>query len=136
MFTFLQPRRSWELSSLSSYSSRGSLILFGNLILFYIFAKVRKLRTKENVFMLNLVAADLLVPVVNLPVTIVTVIAQDWILGRTVCLISGFITLLTFVASCMALSMTSINRYHAIVHWTLYRNTYTMRKCALYVCIT
>ncbi len=110
--------------------------LSGNLMLFYIFAKVRKLRTKENVFILNLAAADLLVAVVNLPVTIVTVIAQDWILGRTVCLISGFITLLTFVASCLALSMISINRYHAIVHWTLYRNTYTKRKCALYVCIT
>ena len=110
--------------------------LCGNLMLFYIVGKVRKLRTKENVFILNLAAADLLVAVVNLPVTIVTVIAEDWILGKTVCLISGFITLLTFVASCMALSMISINRYHAIVHWTSYRNTYTKRKCALYVCIT
>ncbi len=110
--------------------------LSGNLMLFYIVAKVRKLRTKENVFILNLAAADLLVAVVNLPVTIVTVIAENWILGKTACLISGFITLLTFVASCMALSMISINRYHAIVHWTSYRNTYTKRKCALYVCIT
>ncbi len=110
--------------------------LCGNSMLFYIVAKVQKLRTKGNVFLLNLAAADLLVAVVNLPVTIVTVIAEDWILGKTVCLISGFITLLTFVASCMALSMISINRYHAIVHWTSYENTYTKRKCALYVCIT
>jgi hypothetical protein len=36
----------------------------------------------------------------------------------------------------MALSMISINRYHAIVHWTSYESTYTKRKCALYVCIT
>ena len=110
--------------------------LCGNSMLFYIFTKVRKLQTKGNVFILNLAAADLLVAVINLPVTIVTVIAEDWILGKTVCLISGFITLLTFVASCMALSMISINRYHAIVHWTSYENTYTKRKCALYICIT
>ncbi|CAB4009840.1 G- coupled receptor 161-like [Paramuricea clavata] len=110
--------------------------LSGNVMLFYIVAKIRTLQTKGNVFILNLAAADLLVAVVNLPITIVTVIAEDWILGRTVCLMSGFTTLLTFVASCMALSMISINRYHAIVHWTSYENTYTKRKCVLYVCIT
>ena len=110
--------------------------LCGNVLLFYIVAKNRALQTKGNVFILNLAAADLLVAVVNLPVTIVTVIAEDWILGRTVCLISGFVTLLTFVASCMALSMISINRYHAIVHWTSYENTYTRRKCVLYLSIT
>ena len=110
--------------------------LFGNVILFYIVAKVRALQTKDNVFILNLAAADLLVAVFNVPVTCVAVIAKDWILGKIVCLMTGFITLLTFVASCMALSMISINRYHAIVHWNSYENIYTRRKCALYVCIT
>ena len=110
--------------------------LSGNVMLFYIVAKVRTLQTKGNVFILNLAAADLLVSAINLPVTIVTVIAEDWIMGRTVCLMSGFITLLTFVASCMALSMISINRYHAIVCWTSYESTYTKRRCILYVCIT
>ena len=110
--------------------------LFGNVILFYIVAKLRALQTKANVFILNLAAADLLVTVFNVPVTCVAVIAEDWILGKTVCLMTGFITLLTFVASCMALSMISINRYHAIVHWSSYENIYKRRKCALYVCIT
>ena len=110
--------------------------LFGNVILFYIVAKVRALQTKANLFILNLATADLLVAVVNVPVTCVAVIAEDWILGNTVCLITGFITLLTFVASCMALSMISINRYHAIVYWNSYKNIYTRRKCALYVCVT
>lgn len=110
--------------------------LFGNVILFYIVGKVRALQTKANLFILNLAAADLLVAAFNIPVTCVAVIAEDWILGETVCLITGFITLLTFVASCMALSMISINRCHAIVYWKSYENIYTRRKCALYVCIT
>ena len=105
-------------------------------MLFYIVAKVRALQTKANVFILNLAAADLLVAVFNVPVTCVAVIAEDWILGETVCVITGFITLLTFVASCMALSMISINRYHAIVYWKSYENFYTRRKCTLYVCMT
>lgn len=107
--------------------------LFGNILLFVVVAKSRRLQTKANVFILNLAAADLLVSVVSLPITLVTVVSEGWILGKEVCLISGFITLLTFVASCMALSMISINRYHAIVHWTTYQATYTRRKCALYV---
>ena len=110
--------------------------LFGNVILFYIVARVRALQTNANVFILNLAAADLLVAIFNVPVTCVAVIAEDRILGKTVCLMIGFITLLTFVASYMALSMISINRYHAIVHWNSYENIYTRRKCALYVCIT
>ena len=110
--------------------------LCANLSLFYIVGTTRNLQTKSNVFILNLAVADLLVAVINLPVTIITVIAQDWVLGKTLCQISGFLTLFTFVASCMALSMISINRYHAIVNWTSYKSKYTNRKCALYVCIT
>ncbi|XP_046861038.1 melatonin receptor type 1C-like [Xenia sp. Carnegie-2017] len=110
--------------------------LCANVSLFYIVGTTRNLQTKANVFILNLAVADLLVAVINLPVTIITVIAQDWVLGKTLCQISGFLTLLTFVASCMALSMISINRYHAIVYWTCYESKYTRRKCAFYVCIT
>ena len=109
--------------------------LFGNVILFYIVAKVRALQTKANVFILNLAAADFLVAVSNVPVTCVAVIAEDWILVKTVCLMTGFITLLTFVASCMALSMISINRYHAIVHWNSYDNISTREENVRFTCV-
>lgn len=107
--------------------------LFGNVFLFVITAKFPRLQTKGNIFILNLAAADLLVSVVSMPLTFVAVISEDWILGKEVCSISGFFTLLTFVASCMALSMISINRYHAIVHWTTYHVTFSSRRCALYI---
>ncbi|XP_028413684.1 melatonin receptor type 1B-B-like [Dendronephthya gigantea] len=107
--------------------------LTGNVMLFVLIAKNPPLQTKGNVFILNLAFADLLVAVVNMPVTIVTVIADDWILGENVCLASGFFTLLTFVASCMALTMISVNRYHAICHWTSYHEKYTHGKCVIYI---
>ena len=109
--------------------------LTGNVMLFVLIAKTPALQTKGNVFILNLAVADLLVAVVNMPITIVTVIADGWILGEKVCLTSGFFTLLTFVASCMALTMISINRYHAICHWTKYHEKYTHGKCVVYVCL-
>lgn len=109
--------------------------LFGNVVLFILIAKNSALQTRGNIFILNLAMADFLVSVTNMPITIVTVIADEWILGRSVCLASGFFTLLTFVASCMALTMISVNRYHAICHWTNYDVWYTRGKCAVYVCM-
>ena len=105
----------------------------GNFLLFLLVAKTPHLQTKSYVFILNLAAADLLVAVVNMPITIVTVISEDWIFGKDMCLISGFLTMLTFFASCMALTMISVNRYHAIVHWTIYHQIYTRCRCVLYV---
>ena len=107
--------------------------LTGNVMLFVLIAKTPALQTKGNVFILNLAVADLLVAVANMPITIATVIADGWILGKDVCLTSGFFTLLTFVASCMALTMISVNRYHAICHWTAYHHKYTNRRCAVYI---
>lgn len=107
----------------------------GNTMLFVLVAKTPALQTKGNVFILNLAAADLLVSVVNMPITFVTVITEDWVLGEEVCLVSGFFTLLTFVASCMALTMISVNRYYAIVHWTTYHRTFTRWKCVMFVAI-
>ena len=105
----------------------------GNIMLFVLIAKTPALQTKGNVFVLNLAMADVLVSVVNMPITIVTVIADEWILGDDMCLASGFFTLLTFVASCMALTMISVNRYHAICHWTRYHEKYTRGKCVIYI---
>ena len=107
----------------------------GNVMLFVLIAKTPALRTKGNVFILNLAAADLLVAVFNMPITIVTVVADGWILGESVCLTSGFFTLLTFVASCMSLTMISVNRYHAICHWTKYHDMYTRGKCVMFLCL-
>ncbi len=105
----------------------------GNVMLFVLIAKTPALQTKGNVFILNLAVADLMVAVLNMPITIVTVIADDWVLGENVCKTSGFFTLLTFVSSCMALTMISVNRYHAICHWTKYHDKYTRGRCALYI---
>lgn len=107
--------------------------LTGNVTLFVIIAKTPLLRTKGNLFILNLAVADLLIAVISIPITIVTIISEDWVLGEKVCTASGFFTLLTFVASCVALTMISVNRYHAICHWIKYEKKYTRGACVVYV---
>ena len=106
--------------------------LIGNLVLFYLVFRTRELQTKRIVFILNLAAADLFVAV-NMFTTITAVVTDDWIFGSVFCEISGFFTMLTFVASCMALTLISVNRYHGIVHWQNYPETHTSEKCAQYI---
>ena len=82
--------------------------VLGNTILFVIFSRKRALPTISNGFLLNLAFADLLVSVVNMPITVVTIIEQRWIFGETACKLLGFTTMLSFVSSVMSLAMIAM----------------------------
>ena len=104
----------------------------GNVSLFLIVYKNPNLRTITNMFILNLAAADILVSVLNMPVTMVTIVKEHWIFGHTACVALGYFTILSFIASVMSLGMIAINRYFYIVKWNTYTITFTKRKALLY----
>jgi len=62
----------------------------GNVSLFLILYKNRNLRTITNMYSLNLTAADTLVSVLGMPVTVVTIIKQRWVFGHTACVVLCF----------------------------------------------
>ena len=92
--------------------------------LFLILYKNRNLRTITNMYFLNLAAADTLVSVLGMPVTVVTIIKQRWVFGHTACVVLGFFTILSFITSVMSLGMISVNRYFYIVKWNDNTNTF------------
>ena len=102
----------------------GLAAVIGNVNLFLILYKNRNLRTITNLYILNLAAADTLVSVLGMPVTVVTIIKQHWVFGHTACAVLGFFTILSFITSVMSLGMISINRYFYIVKWNAYTNTF------------
>ena len=104
----------------------------GNTLLFIVFLRRKKLRTISNGYLLNLAFADLLVSVLNMPVTVVTIIEQEWIFGKTACNFLGFTTMLSFVSSVMSLAMIAINRYYYVVRWKTYRSIFTPRNSVLF----
>ena len=75
-------------------------------------------------YFLNLAAADTLVSVLGMPVTVVTIIKQRWVFGHTACVVLGFFTILSFITSVMSLGMISVNRYFYIVKWNDNTNTF------------
>ena len=107
--------------------------LIGNVSLFVIVYKKRNLLTVTNMFILNLAAADILVSVLSMPTTLITIIKQRWVFGLPACVVSGYITILSFIASVMSLAMIAINRYFHIVKWNTYNNTFSRKKASVYV---
>ena len=104
----------------------------GNVSLFLIVYKNPNLRTITNMFILNLAAADILVSVLSMPVTMVTVVKEHWAFGHTACVVLGYFTILSFIASVMSLGMIAINRYFYIVKWNTYTINFTKTKALLY----
>ena len=107
--------------------------IFGNITLFVIFTRRKILRTIANGFLLNLAFADLLVSVLNMPITVVTIVEQRWIFGDRACKFLGFTTMLSFVSSVMSLAMIAINRYFYVVQWISYPSIFTPRRSVLFV---
>jgi len=106
--------------------------LIGNLSLYIIVYKNKDLQTITNLYILNLVAADIMVSVLSIPFTVVTVITGRWLFGDTVCVALGLFTTLSFIASVMSLGMIAINRYFYIVKWNTYKKTFSKKKSLLY----
>ena len=104
----------------------------GNVSLFLIVYKNPNLRTITNMFILNLAAADILVSMLSMPVTIVTIVNGCWVFGHTACVVLGYFTTLSFIASVMSLGMIAINRYFYIVKWNTYTITFAKTKALLY----
>ena len=104
----------------------------GNVSLFLIVYKNPNLRTITNMFILNLAAADILVSVLSMPVTMVTIVKEYWVFGHTACVVLGYFTILSFIASVMSLGMIAINRYFYIVKWNTYTITFAKTKALLY----
>ena len=107
--------------------------IFGNITLFMIFTRRKILRTIANGFLLNLAFADLLVSVINMPITVVTIVEQRWIFGDRACKFLGFTTMLSFVSSVVSLAMIAINRYFYVVQWKSYPSIFTPRRSVLFV---
>lgn len=123
-----------EILESSSLAVICLVALVGNISLYIIVLKNRRLRSVTNFFILNLSLADILVAAVSMPITIATTVLGDWPLGQNGCVAVGFLTILTFIASVMGLALIAINRYYYVVQWKTYSHIFSKRR-ALPFCL-
>ena len=91
------------------------LALFGNLTLIVTIYGRKKLRTRANLFILNLACADLGVALFCIPFSIITCFSREWILGNSLCQLNGFLNILFECSSLFTLTAISIEKYFSIV---------------------
>ncbi|RWS03431.1 tachykinin-like peptides receptor 86C, partial [Dinothrombium tinctorium] len=83
--------------------------VFGNIMVIYIILKVKNMRTKTNLFFLNLSVADLMMATLNAMFNFIYMLNSNWIFGYTYCKISNFAANLTVSASVFTITATSID---------------------------
>ncbi|XP_023223922.1 alpha-2 adrenergic receptor-like [Centruroides sculpturatus] len=90
------------------------LTVAGNVMVILTVVRHRGMRTRTNMFLVNLAVADILVAVFNMPVSLITLIRGDWIFGRVFCQISGFSMAVFLICSIQTLMCISVHKYVSI----------------------
>jgi hypothetical protein len=97
--------------------------------------RTRSLQKSSNYFTLNLAFADILVSLVNMPVTIYTILQQRWLLGEDICRVLGYVNILSFISSVMSLALIAINRLFFVVHWKKYTRYFSPRRVKMFIAL-
>ena len=75
----------------------------------------RSLQTVQNIFIVNLAIADVIVCLLSIPLTPVTTIAKQWYFGSTLCRAVGGIQAIGIFIGTFSLCAIAIDRYFRLV---------------------
>ncbi|XP_052224827.1 D(2)-like dopamine receptor [Dreissena polymorpha] len=100
----------------------------GNVCLWVVVLRSRALRTLTSMFILGLSTADILVGVVNMPITVYTIIKGRWEFSHSACVVFGFLNMIILVTSVLSLCNISINRYVMVCYPQMFNHIYTVKN--------
>ena len=109
----------FNLDNLVSVVSYGVLFIIsavGNLTVFITLLRIRRRRSRVNLFIMHLSAADMIVTFVMLPLEVAWHISVGWNAGDVACRILMFFRVFGFYLSSFILVTISLDRYFAINH--------------------
>lgn len=90
------------------------LAIGGNIMVILTILRHRGMRTRTNMFIVNLAVADILVAALDMPVSLITIAEGDWIFSKTLCKLNGFTMALFLICSIHTLMYISIHKYISI----------------------
>ncbi|XP_077991560.1 uncharacterized protein LOC144445795 [Glandiceps talaboti] len=89
--------------------------VLGNILVIYVVAANRSMRTITNFFLANLAVGDLLVGICCIIPELIYWVSPSWFLGEAICKIYYFMRGTTTVVSISLLTLISVERYIAII---------------------
>lgn len=90
------------------------LAVLGNSMVVLTVIRHRGMRTRTNMFIVNLAVADILVALLDMPVSLATLLRGDWVMGRAFCQFNGFTMALLLMCSIHTLMYMSLHKYLSI----------------------
>lgn len=103
----------------------------GNLLVCLAVKKNPKLRTIPNYYIASLALADLLMSLLGMPLTLVSLVADGWILVGAVCQYQGFVGAVLGIVSLLTITLLALNRYFKIVRSQVYSKYYKTKTAIL-----
>ena len=88
--------------------------VLGNLFLLATIISKKEMRTPQYLFLANLVTCDLLVGVLCIPVTLASLLKNDWIFNNTSCQFHGAFTSILFVSTILTITGMTIEKYFSL----------------------
>ena len=108
-------------------------VILNSLIIFFVYRN-KHLRTSFNATIINASVADVIVSINIIASTIDTIIHNGQAAGSSSwCKFTGFVNLLSFVASVMSLAAVSVNRYCLVCQSQIYGNIFTKFGTTVYI---
>ncbi|XP_071102740.1 beta-1 adrenergic receptor-like isoform X2 [Haliotis cracherodii] len=131
-------KREWGIVFSSIVSSilcvSALLSVVGNAMVILVVVRHRGMRTRTNLFLVNLAVADFLVGCLAMPAAITTILAGTWKFGDEFCVIHGFLNPFCLVASIHTLMYISIHKYYSITR--PFSSSFTLRCVLLMMAFT
>jgi len=93
---------------------------FGNLLVITAATRQPALRSRGNAFIINLAVSDLLLCLVTMPLTLIELLNDHWLLGDSVlsCKAAGSLQALSVFVSTITIAVIALDRYQLIVYPT------------------
>ncbi|KAK3788350.1 hypothetical protein RRG08_025077 [Elysia crispata] len=91
--------------------------ILGNAMVLTVIIRHRGMRTRTNLFLVNLAVADLLVGILLMPFSIITMISDGWIFGDgAMCQFNGWMNSFCLITSIHTLMYIGVHKYFSIAH--------------------
>ncbi|OUC44227.1 7 transmembrane receptor [Trichinella nativa] len=108
------------------YAVIAFLTVAGNALVIYVFFTSNRLQVVTNFFIVNLAVADLMTGLLAIPFKFQAALLQRWFLPSAMCSVVPFIETVSLSVSVFTLSLSSVDRFRAVVtsgHGTMQQAT-------------
>ncbi|XP_035663484.1 melatonin receptor type 1A-like [Branchiostoma floridae] len=108
----------------------------GNLLVILVILQSRRLRTRPNLFIVNIAVSDLIFTALYGPVSAVSVARSGGLRDHAVCVVTGIVGLLSCYESVLSAVLIAVSRCVRITRSHRYDELFSRKRCVLFVSLS